>query len=145
MSGLYIKYIIMKKIAFFLAIAMAIVATSCGGNGFDQDKADKIVKMMNDGEELTQEDYAEAIGLIEVGSDVSMEKVEELAGIEDKSEMLEKAKEIENDETLVDMAKSVQVMMVYIYQHRTDLDQDNAARLEKYEKGMAERAQNIGK
>ena len=111
----------------------------------DRDKADKIVKMMNDGEELTQEDYAEAIGLIEVGSDVSMEKVEELAGIEDKSEMLEKAKEIENDETLVDMAKSVQVMMVYIYQHRTDLDQDNAARLEKYEKGMAERAQNIGK
>ena len=71
--------------------------------------------------------------------------MEELAGIEDKSEMLEKAKEIENDETLVDMAKSVQVMMVYIYQHRTDLDQDNAARLEKYEKGMAERAQNIGK
>ena len=122
----------MKQLFLILSVfVLAFGMTSCGGASYDLDKCKALQEKVNDGEELTQEDYAEMISQargLNAYIDSRISKMEDMDLDDAKEYALESAKEGEYATTFDNALKNAAAM--------DELNEDNMKAYKEYESEM---------
>lgn len=135
----------MKTLSSILTCAvMMLFLASC--NSFDYEKAEEYVDEIKDGEDFSNEEYAEMLDLCDAAFKEAISTTQDIIGIKDKSEKKDRMEELENTE-FEDMIKLSAIMWAELEwaEGQDELNADNKKRFKEVKKLAEKFRKNLEK
>lgn len=124
----------MKTLSSILTCAvMMLFLASC--NSFDYEEAEEFVNEIEDGEDFSNEEYAEMLDLCDAAFSEAISTTQDIIGIKDKSEKKDRMEELEDTE-FEDMIKLSAIMWAELEwaEGQDELNADNKKRFKEVKK-----------
>lgn len=135
----------MKTLSSILACAvMMLFLASC--NSFDYEEAEEFVNEIEDGEDFSNEEYAEMLDLCDAAFSEAISTTQDIIGIKDKSEKKDRMEELEDTE-FEDMIKLSAIMWAELEwaESQDELNADNKKRFKEVKKLAEKFRKNLEK
>lgn len=137
----------MNTIKIILAsFLITIVMPSCNlFGGYNAERAEELADMMKDGENLTNDEYAEAIKNCQAAFEQVYDRLDDALSVSGKSEKRDALKELEDDDELCEMIETCGTIYYYLSnasETENELNSENKKafkNLEKLEKKIDKR------